>query len=144
MPDGVALRYAQLLKEHRSGLVALLPAAAFAPQIAPSDQALGAFYTVHRAAFIQPETRVLRYAIFGDDAVRNVAAPSDAEIAAYYNANQGQYAASQSRRITQLVAPTQAAAQAIAGEVAKGTTLEAVVKARERLPPPPLQARGGR
>ncbi|MDP9056502.1 MAG: peptidyl-prolyl cis-trans isomerase [Pseudomonadota bacterium] len=126
IPAGVVMRYAQILKEHRSGIIALLPSAAFAPAAAPTDAQVASFYDNHRAAFIRPETRVLRYAIFGDDAVKSVAAPTDAEIAASYAANQAQYAASESRSITQLVAPTQAAAQAIAQQVATGKPLETV------------------
>lgn len=126
IPSSVVLRYAQVLKEHRTGLIGLLPAAAFASTSAPSDAALSAFYTAHRALFVRPETRVLRYVVFGDNVIKTAAAPTDAEIAANYAANQAQYAASQSRRITQLVAPTQAAAQAIADDVRSGKTLEAV------------------
>jgi len=130
IPAGVVMRYAQILKEHRSGTIALLPSAAFAPTAAPSDAQVASFYEHHRAAFIRPETRVLRYAIFGDNAVKSVAEPTDAEIAANYTANQAQYAASESRRITQLVAPTQAAAQAIAQEVGGGKALETVAASK--------------
>jgi peptidyl-prolyl cis-trans isomerase D len=126
IPTGVVMRYAQVLKEHRTGAIALLPATAFVSAKAPSDAELSAFYASHHALFTRPETRVLRYAIFGDNVVKPAAAPTDAEIAAYYNANKAQYAASESRQITQLVAPTQAAAQAIADEVGKGKSLETV------------------
>ena len=125
IPKLAVAAYAQVLKEHRSGISALLPASAFAPHATPSDGQLAAFYARHRDAFIRPERRVLRYAIFGDNAVHDVAAPTDAEIAANYAANKAQFAASETRQITQLVAPTQAAAQAIAAEVGKGTSLEA-------------------
>jgi len=130
IPAGVVMRYAQILKEHRSGTIALLPSAAFAPTAAPSDAQLASFYDRHRAAFIRPETRVLRYAIFGDNAVKSVAELTEAEIAANYTANQSQFAASESRRITQLVAPTQAAAQAIAREVGGGKALETVAASK--------------
>ena len=130
IPAGVVLRYAQVLKEHRTGTIALLPAAAFAPAAPPSDAALAAFYSGHRALFMRPETRVLRYVIFGDNVVKAATPPSDAEIAAYYAANQAQYAASETRQIVQLVAPTQAAAQAIADEVTKGQSLETVAKTK--------------
>ena len=125
IPADVVMRYAQVLKENRIGAVALLPAAAFAPTATRSDAEISGFYASHRAAFVRPETRVLRYAVFGDAAVKTVPVPTDAEIAASYAANKAQYAASESRRITQLVAPTQAAAQAIADE-AKGKSLETV------------------
>jgi peptidyl-prolyl cis-trans isomerase D len=130
IPNGVVMRYAQILKEHRTGAIALLPAAAFAPTAAPSDAEIAAFYSSHHALFLRPERRVLRYVIFGDSVVKAAPAPTDTEIAAYYEANKAQYTASQSRQIAQLVAPTQAAAQAIADEVAKGKTLEAVATSK--------------
>ncbi|MDE2301522.1 MAG: peptidyl-prolyl cis-trans isomerase [Sphingomonadales bacterium] len=128
VPVEVAQRYAQILKENRSGAIAFLPATAFAPRTAPSDAELSAFYNRNLAQFIRPERRVLRYAIFGADAVKGLAAPTDAEIAAWYQTNKAQYAAVESRRITQLVAPTEAAAQAIAQEVAGGRTLDAAAR----------------
>lgn len=130
IPAGVVARYAQILKERRTGAIGLLPAAAFAPTSAPSDAELAAYYTGHRAMFMRPETRVLRYVIFGDNVVKSAAPPTDAEIAANYAANQAQYAASESRQITQLVAPTQAAAQAIADEARKGKSLAAVATSK--------------
>jgi peptidyl-prolyl cis-trans isomerase D len=130
VPNEVVLRYAQILKEHRTGEVALLPASAFAPKTPPSDADLAAYYASHRAQTIRPERRVLRFAIFGDNAVKNIAPPTEGEIAADYNANKAQYAASESRKITQLVAPTQPAAQAITAEVGKGQTLEAAAASK--------------
>lgn len=130
IPAGVVMRYAQVLKEHRTGAIALLPAAAFAATATPSDAEIAGFYTSHRAAFVRPETRVLRYATFGDNAVKTVLAPTDAEVAANYETNKAQYAASESRRITQLVAPTQAAAQSIADDAAKGKSLEVVATSK--------------
>lgn len=125
VPRELAARYAALLRESRSGAIALLPSPLFAPKTPPSDKELAAFYTAHRDQFIRPERRVIRYATFGDEALKNLAAPSEAEIAAAYNANKAQYAASEERRLTQLVLPTEAAARAVAAEVAKGKTLQA-------------------
>jgi peptidyl-prolyl cis-trans isomerase D len=125
VPHELALRYASLLKEKRSGAVALLPSPLFAPKTPPSDKELADYYASHRNHFIRPERRVIRYATFGDEVLKNLAAPTDAEIAAFYNANRAQYTAVELRRLTQLIVPTQAAAQAVAAEVAKGKTLEA-------------------
>ena len=66
IPADVVMRYAQVLKENRIGAVALLPAAAFAPTATRSDAEISGFYASHRAAFVRPETRVLRYAVFGE------------------------------------------------------------------------------
>ena len=130
LPRELAVRYATLLRETRSGAIALLPASAFAPKAAPSEAELQAFYTKSRDLFIRPERRVLRYATFGEDALKSVPPPSEAEIAARYSANKAQYAALESRRVTQLIVPTEAAARAVAGEVSAGKRLEAAASAK--------------
>ena len=126
VPRELAVRYAGLLREKRSGAIALLPSPLFAPKTPPSDKDLTAFYTAHRNQFVRPERRIIRYATFGDEVLKNLTPPSDAEIAAFYNANKAKYAASEMRRLTQLVLPTEAAARAVADEVAKGKSLQAV------------------
>lgn len=125
VPRELAVHYAALLREKRSGAIALLPAPLFAPKTPPTDQELSAFYASHRNQFIRPERRTIRYATFGDEALKNLAAPTDAEIAANYNANKALYAATETRHLTQLIVPTEAAARAVAAEVAKGKSLEA-------------------
>jgi peptidyl-prolyl cis-trans isomerase D len=125
MPRELAMRYAALLKEKRSGAIALLPSPAFAPKTPPSDKELADFYAAHRNQFIRPERRVIRYASFGDEVLKNLPAPSEAEIAAFYAKNRAQYTAVELRRLTQLIVPTEPAARAVAAEVAKGKTLEA-------------------
>ncbi|MGE3691802.1 MAG: peptidyl-prolyl cis-trans isomerase [Novosphingobium sp.] len=123
-PREMVLRYAALLLERRSGSIAMVPSAAFAPKEPPSDADLQAWYNKNRDRFLRPERRTIRYATFGEDALKNVPAPTDAEIAARYNANKAQYAALETRRMTQLVVPTQAAAEAVVAEVASGKSLE--------------------
>ncbi len=128
LPRELATRYSTLLRERRSGAIAILPSAAFAPAAPPSDAELAAFYTKSKSRFIRPERRVIRYATFGEAALKAVPAPTDAQIAARYEANKARYAASETRKITQLVVPTEAAAKAIAAEVARGKTLEVVAR----------------
>lgn len=125
MPREMAWRYGQLLSERRTGSVAVLPSLAFAPAKAPTNAELTAFYRAHTSDFIRPERRVIRYATFGADAVKNVPEPTAAEIAQRYQANQAQYAAIERRAVTQLVVPTEAAAKAIVAEVSGGKALEA-------------------
>jgi peptidyl-prolyl cis-trans isomerase D len=124
------LRYAALLREHRKGAIAMLPSLSFAPKAPPSDAELQAFYAKTRNAFIRPERRVIRYAVFDTAALKTVAPPTDAEIAARYNANKAKYAASETRKLTQLIVPTEPAARAIAAEVAKGSTLAKAAAAK--------------
>ena len=130
MPEKLARRYAALFKERRSGELGLLPSAAFAPKADPTAQQLTGFYTENRANYVRPERRVIRYATFGADAVKNLRAPTDAEIQARYNENKAQYAASEERSFTQLVVPTEGAARAILDQVAQGTTLDAAARAQ--------------
>lgn len=125
VPSEFANRYATLLREKRSGVVALLPSAAFVSPTPPTPQQVTAFYNANKERFIRPERRVVRYAAFGEDALKNVPAPTEAEITASYNANKAQYAAQELRRLTQLIVPTEAAARAVIAEVSGGKSLEA-------------------
>ena len=125
VPGDLAWRYTQLLAEQRTGSIVALPSLAFAPEKEPSTAELSTFYKAHTGMFVRPERRVVRYATFGDDAVKNVPAPTDAEIAARYKADAAQYASVERRRLTQLIVPTEAAAKAIIAEVQGGKSLEA-------------------
>lgn len=127
MPTDVVKRYAALLTDKRSGAIALLPAAAFAPRQEPAPQELAAFYAAHRNAYIRPERRTLRYVTFDESAVKNVPAPTDAEVAARYRANAALYGPSESRKVAQLVLPSEADARALA---ASGQSLEAAAAAK--------------
>ncbi len=133
-PTALALRYAQLARERRTGDIALIPSSAFAPTAAPPESALAEFYKANRAAYTQPERRTLRYATFGEDAVKNRRGPTDAEIARAYEADKAKYAASETRTVTQVIVPTEAAARALAAEVAGGKALDAAARAKGLLP----------
>ncbi len=130
LPAPLVKRYAALLRERRRGQVGLLLSDAYAPKGDPTEAQLTAYYNEHRASYMRPERRVIRYASFGGEQLKNVPAPTDAEIAARYNRDAVLYAASEKRRLTQLVLPTEAAAKAILAEVAKGKSLD--VAAREK------------
>ena len=128
VPRELATRYSTLLRERRTGAIAILPSAAFAPAAPPSEAELSAYYAKSKSRFIRPERRVIRYATFGEATLKAVPAPTEAQIAARYEANKARYAASETRRITQLIAPTEAAAKAIVAEVAKGKSLDAAAR----------------
>jgi len=130
MPGDLVLRYAALLKETRHGAIAVIPSDAYAPAANPTDAQLSTYYTAHKSSFIRPERRVVRYAVFGAQALGAVRAPTDAEIAARYKRDAAKYAASEKRRLTQLIVPTEAAAKAIAAETAKGTSLAAAASSK--------------
>lgn len=130
LPAEITNRYASLLKEKRTGSIALLPSAAFASAAKPSDAQLQEFYTQRRADYIRPERRVIRYAMFDESAIKDVPVPTDAEVAKRYEANKAQNAASETRKVTQLILPTEAAAKAVLAEVSGGKTLEASASAK--------------
>ncbi|WP_336986416.1 SurA N-terminal domain-containing protein [Altererythrobacter aquiaggeris] len=127
-PDALVKRYVSLLAETRKGAIGLLPSAAFAPKGKVTDAQISAFYQANKGDYIRPERRSIRYATFGDEALGTLAAPSEAQIAARYAQDKAQYAASQSRTLTQIVVPTQAAANAIRQTVASGGTLAAAAR----------------
>ncbi|EZP84879.1 Peptidyl-prolyl cis-trans isomerase D [Novosphingobium resinovorum] len=125
MSEYAAKRYASLLSETRSGTVVALPSLLFAPDKQPTQAELATFYKAHTGQFVRPERRTIRYALVSADKIPAPAAPTDAEIAARFEANKAAYAAKDDRRITQLVVPTEPAAKAIVAEVEKGKSLEA-------------------
>lgn len=130
MPRELATRYAALLQERREGSIAAIPSLAYAPEEEPTDQQLAAYYRENQQSFIRPERRVLRYASFDASVLKNVPAPTASEIAFRYNANKQRYAAVEKRRISQLIVPTEAAANSVIAEVGGGTSLEDAAKAK--------------
>ncbi len=130
MPESLGRRYASLLKERRQGSIGMLSADAYAPKGDPTDAQLQAFYREASSRFIRPERRVIRYATFGPEALGNLAAPTEAQITERYNRDKAQYAATERRTFTQLVVPTQDAANAIAAEIRAGKALD--IAAREK------------
>ena len=120
LPNSLAETYARTFKERRTGSIAALPFAAFAPEGTPTEAALQKFYTDNRTRFVRPERRTLRYATFDSSALGDSIEPTAEEIAANYEENAAQYAASESRSFTQLIVPTREGAQAIATRVRGG------------------------
>lgn len=128
IPLSLATRYARLFKERREGAIGFLPSGAFFPEGDPSAAQLQAYYQENRGDFIRPERRVIRYALFGEEEIEDAIAPTDAEIAARYRENSAEYAASEARSFTQLIVPTQQAAQAIRQRVAAGASFASVAQ----------------
>lgn len=130
LPTSMARTYAQLLNETRSGTAAVFPAEAFAPGEGPSDEQLQEYYDENRAQYIRPERRIIRYASFTESAVGDLPPVTDEQIAARYEADSVLYQATELRSFTQLVVPTEAAAQAVIDEVEGGISLEASAQSK--------------
>ncbi|WP_432770364.1 MAG: hypothetical protein HEQ22_06385 [Sphingopyxis sp.] len=124
----MAQPYAALMLEQRRGLATFIPASPFAPAGDPGDAVLQKYLAENKAKFTVPERRVLQYATF-DREIVPVPAVTDAEIAKVYKDNAASFAASETRRFAQVIAPDQAAANAIAAKVRGGTTLAAAATA---------------
>ncbi len=130
VPLDPMLRYAGLLSETREGAIALIPSAAFAPAGEPSAQELATYYKANRNNYMRPERRAVRYATFDDNVIKLVPAPTEAQIAERFKSDAEKYTATEARKLTQVIAPTEAAARVILADLGKGMTLD--VSARSK------------
>lgn len=128
-PRDLAAPYASLLVERRSGNAVEIRNSAFTGGPAPTDAELNGYYAANRARYIEPERRVIRYAIIDKAMVAKQAAPSDAEIAAQYKKDAAKYAAREIRDLTQIIVQTEAAAKAAAAKARAGTMADAAKSA---------------
>lgn len=127
-PESLVLPYASLILEKRDGHLAAIPAAAYLPEKPPSEAQLAKFYKDNRARFTIPEKRAISYVLFDKDIISEKAKPTEAQIAKYYEENKSQFSASETRSFSQIVAPTEAAAKAIADKVRAGQSMTAAAK----------------
>jgi peptidyl-prolyl cis-trans isomerase D len=123
VPNAIALQYASLLLESRSGIVGAVPSAAMGPGAEPSEAELTAFYRSNRGRYTIPEQRVIRYAVFGPENVAAQSQATEAEIQAAYRSDPSN-AARETRRLSQVVLD-EAAAKAFAQKVAAGASFAA-------------------
>ncbi len=130
LPDSLVRRYSQLITDTRLGTAAPIPAALFAPEDDPTDEQLQSYYNANRADYIEPERRVLRYVPFDINAVGDLPPITDAQVAARYEEEAANFAPTEQRSFTQLVLPTEAAAQAVIDEVEGGMSLETSAQAK--------------
>lgn len=121
-PIGLVSPYAALLLENRTGTLGIVPASAMPAGTPPTDGEIADHYNRNLARYTMGERRVLRYAAFGRDELKNVAVPSEAEIAAFYKANAAAYGAKETRTLSQVILPDQAAAKALSAKVKAGAS----------------------
>jgi peptidyl-prolyl cis-trans isomerase D len=120
VPRGIAFQYASLLLESRTGNVGVVPTAAMGAGKEPTDAEIAAFYSKEQTRYTIPERRTIRYAAFGREQIAGAAKATDAEIQQAYRQDPA-YAARETRVLSQVVLPDEAAARAFAQKVAAGT-----------------------
>ena len=123
VPQGLALPYASLLLERRSGQIGLVPIKALMSDAVPAEAELDGYYRRNIARYTVPQRRVARYALVSPDSVKARATPTDAEIAAAYSRDRAKYAAAEKRSVESVVAVDQATAAAIAAKVKGGSSV---------------------
>ena len=124
MPDKMVAQYASLLLERRQGAIGVVPSTLYEPKAGPTKAQLDSYYEANRSDYIRPERRIIRYATFTGEALGKVPEPTDKQIAARYEANKSLFTARESRRLSQLIVPTEAAARSIVERVKAGGSLE--------------------
>jgi peptidyl-prolyl cis-trans isomerase D len=127
-PATLALPYASMLLEQRSGRVQFVPAAAMRGA-APTDAELTEYYRKNIVRYTIPERRVVRYALINRAAFEAAAEPSEAEIAQAYNADKAAYAPRETRTVSQVILPTEAAARELAAKISSGTPIADAARA---------------
>jgi len=120
VPRAIAFQYASLLLESRSGMVGVVPTEAMGAGKEPTDAEIAAYYSRNQSRYTIPERRTIRYAAFGREQVGAAAKATDAEIQQAYRQNP-EYAARETRMLSSVVLPDEAAARAFAQKVAGGT-----------------------
>ena len=128
MPEAAARQYAALVLERRQGKIGLVPALEFAPEGDPSDEQLNTFYSENRTDYILPERRSVRFAGFGAETITSDITPTAEQIAARFEDNSEEYAASEGRAVSSFVVPTEEAAKALVERIRGGVSLEAAAQ----------------
>ncbi|HVJ00039.1 MAG TPA: SurA N-terminal domain-containing protein [Sphingomonas sp.] len=128
VPHQMALPYAALLLEKRSGHVGFVPTTAIPAGAAPTDAEIQTFYKHEAARYTVPERRVVRYAIVTPDRVAEAAKPTDAEIAQAYNQQKNRFAAKQTRSLKQVIVADRTAADTLARKITGGTAIDAAAR----------------
>lgn len=125
----LALPYASLLLERRSGAIGFIPAGAVPNGAAPTDAELQSFYRANAARYTIPERRVVRYAVVSPEIIKAQATPTEADIAAAYRAASARFGATQKRSAESVAVLDQATANTIATKVKAGTSVADAARA---------------
>ncbi|MFA5989194.1 MAG: SurA N-terminal domain-containing protein [Sphingomonas sp.] len=125
----MALPYASLLLEKRTGQIGFIPTRAMGAGSPPTEAELSAYFKRNVARYTIPERRTIRYAIVTPAQFAAAATPGEAEIKRTFDADAAKYAATEKRSLSQVVLPDQATANALIAKLKSGTTLEQAASA---------------
>lgn len=128
--NGIVAPYASRGLERRQGQATLIRLADMDVGPAPDDKTLTAFYNQHRASYMVPERRVIRYAIVRPEQFKAASVATDAEIADAYSKAGTRFAATEKRTVNQIVVPDQATANQVAAEAKGGKSIADIARAR--------------
>jgi len=123
VPNALAVPYASLMLERRSGAIGLLPTAAMDAGDEPSDAEVKTFYEQHKARYTVPERRVIRYAMVSPETLGDSIEPSEEEIAQAYRAAGDRFAAKEQRTVSQVIVGDRESAEALAQSVRGGQSV---------------------
>lgn len=126
-PATLITPYASMLLEGRVGHLGFVPVTAVNQDNPPTDAEIKSYYDRNVARYTVPERRTVRYALISRDHVTGAATPTEQEIAKYYKDNQAKYAGSETRGLTQVILPSEAAAKKLVA--AAGGGLEQAARA---------------
>ncbi len=129
VPGQLALPYASLLLEQRTGQIGFIPTRAVGAGAPPTQAELATFFQRNVARYTVPERRQISYAIVAPALVAAKATPSEAEISKQYATDATLYAATEKRSVSQVVLADKASATALVGKVNAGGLLEAAAAA---------------
>ncbi|HEV7658223.1 MAG TPA: SurA N-terminal domain-containing protein [Allosphingosinicella sp.] len=130
VPQGVVRAYAAARLERRRGAIGLVPVAALAAGINPSDDEIARYYARNRIQYTVPERRVIKFAVIGAEQAA-AAAPTEAEIQTVYR-NTPHYQSGQVRTLLSVVFTGQSEANAFAQRVRGGTSFMEAARAAGR------------
>lgn len=123
VPEQYILPYASLLLEGRRGRIATLPSSAFVQDDPVKDDVLKTYYAQNGTRFTLPEQRSLQYTVFTRNQVIDEVTISETEVKAAFEARRDEFAARETRLLSQVILPTEDGAKALLAKITGGESI---------------------
>lgn len=120
----------ELILQSRDVQTATLDTDALAAKQQVTDAELQAFYDQNKNSFISPEQVKISYIEMDAASMQGKTDVTDADISAYYDQHKNEFGQPERRRYSVIVLKTQADADAVAAELAKGTDFAELAKTK--------------